>query len=140
MRQYKLTALQSVLFFRIKESNGITGYDLTKELIGAGHKWSHQQIYRCLALMPLKCEIIPQNGKPDKKLYCLLPDIEYLHNPKLTTIGLIEEQALIEMAQLKRDYLVSKLSKETLPYVIERTKFDINYLENIIAKINKKEV
>ncbi len=138
MQQYKLTALQSAMIFRIMKNDGITGYDLRKQLGEAGHKWSHQQIYRYLAMMPLLCDVVPQSGKPDKKMYCVKPDVEYVHAPELITIGLIEEQGLIEMAQLKRDWLESKLTKEILPYEIERTKFDINYLETIIAKLTEK--
>lgn len=53
-----------------------SGYDLTKsfeESVGCFWKASHQQIYRELAKLEaqgwLQSEIVPQDGRPDKKLY-----------------------------------------------------------------------
>ena len=138
MQQYNLTALQSAMLFLIERNDGITGYDIRKQLGDAGHNWSHQQIYRYLATMPLLCDLEPQYGKPDKKLYSVKPTVEYVHNPKLITIGVIEEHGLLELAQLKRDWLVDERAKEILPYGIGRSTFDIKYLETIIEKLTNK--
>ncbi|MBW4575809.1 MAG: PadR family transcriptional regulator [Aphanothece sp. CMT-3BRIN-NPC111] len=55
-----------------------SGYDLAKQFDGSvGFFWkaSHQQIYRELAKLEdqgwLSCEAIVQEGRPDKKLYCV---------------------------------------------------------------------
>lgn len=54
-----------------------TGYDLTKKFGSVGFFWmaTHQQIYRELAKLEtqgwVSSEIIPQESRPNKKLYCL---------------------------------------------------------------------
>lgn len=54
----------------------ISGYDLTKRIQAAGLKRSHQQIYREIRHIDcLDCTLLPQEGKPDAKLYSLLNPI-----------------------------------------------------------------
>lgn len=55
-----------------------TGYDITKEFsysIGYFWKASHQQVYRELNKLAdnelVTCELQPQSGKPDKKVYSI---------------------------------------------------------------------
>ncbi|WP_261816483.1 PadR family transcriptional regulator [Vibrio gallicus] len=55
-----------------------TGYDITKEFsysIGYFWKASHQQVYRELNKLAanemVTCELQPQSGKPDKKIYSI---------------------------------------------------------------------
>jgi PadR family transcriptional regulator AphA len=55
-----------------------TGYDITKEFsysIGYFWKASHQQVYRELNKLAanglVTCELHPQSGKPDKKVYSI---------------------------------------------------------------------
>ncbi|HCH01211.1 MAG TPA: PadR family transcriptional regulator [Vibrio sp.] len=57
-----------------------TGYDISKAFShNVGHFWkaSHQQVYRELAKMTqlewVTSELHPQVGKPDKKIYTILP-------------------------------------------------------------------
>ncbi len=82
-----------------------SGYDLAKQFDGSvGFFWaaSHQQIYRELSKLEaigwLTCEIIPQEGRPDKKLY------------HITETGKQKLQAWIaqpcEPAAIKEDLLV----------------------------------
>ena len=55
-----------------------TGYDLTRSFSGVtGNYWraSHQQVYRELNTLlkgcAVTCKVIPQEGKPDRKLYTI---------------------------------------------------------------------
>ncbi|MEC6832983.1 PadR family transcriptional regulator [Photobacterium toruni] len=67
--------LQKAVLLFLTESS-MTGYEICKELM-ATQVWTanHQQVYRELHLLNDKLcvefEEIPQNGKPDKKLYSI---------------------------------------------------------------------
>ncbi|CCO45440.1 Transcriptional regulator, PadR family [Vibrio nigripulchritudo SOn1] len=60
----------------LSENKSLTGYDLCK-LMSASHIWraSHQQTYRELNKLAengfLSCQIEPQEGRPDRKVYSL---------------------------------------------------------------------
>ncbi|WP_413285678.1 PadR family transcriptional regulator [Vibrio sp. MA40-2] len=62
----------------VLSTRNATGYDITKEFsysIGYFWKASHQQVYRELNKMAendlVTCNIQPQDGKPDKKVYSI---------------------------------------------------------------------
>lgn len=67
-----LSNLQVILLSLLSEE-AMTGYDLNKQTAAYGWSASHQQIYRELNLMESKgyvtFELVPQEGKPDKKVY-----------------------------------------------------------------------
>lgn len=139
MQQHTLTALQSVMVLIMSETNEpMTGYDAAKTITERGYKWSHQQVYRDLAKMPLELTHQPQTGKPDKKLYCLLPDVEYVHNAKIIPIPVIEEYELLDVAREKWEILSKRLETIALKYERELIKFEINYLEQLITKLQAK--
>lgn len=65
--------LELVLCYLL-EKESRTGYDLRKEMSEVFDNWPHQQIYRTLAKhngMLWDFEYIPQDGKPDKKVYTI---------------------------------------------------------------------
>lgn len=68
-----LAGLPFAILTTVKQSDS-TGYDLTK-ILSQRHLWkaSHQQVYRdCNKLQEmglLHCEVEPQEGKPDRKVY-----------------------------------------------------------------------
>ena len=74
----KLTQLQSIIFFELSDSKTpLTGYDLTKMVNAKGLPYSHQHIYRDANKMPLLRKLIPQDGKPDRKIMSIDPSIDY---------------------------------------------------------------
>lgn len=140
MQEYTLTALQSVMCLIMSETNEpMTGYDTAKTLSERGYKWAHQQVYRDLNKMPLNLKHQPQEGKPDKKLYTLKDDVEYVHQAKLVPIPVIEEYELLDLAREKWEYLNERLPNITLSYERELTKFEISYLEKLITKLQDKK-
>lgn len=139
MQQYTLTALQSVMVLIMSETNEpMTGYDTAKTITERGYKWSHQQVYRDLAKMPLNLTEVPQEGKPDKKNYTLQTDVEYVHNAKIIPIPVIEEYELLDVAREKWEILNKRLETITLNYERELVKFEISYLEKLITKLQAK--
>ncbi|AQT28039.1 transcriptional regulator [Vibrio phage pVa-21] len=139
MQQYTLTALQSVMVLIMSETNEpMTGYDTAKTITERGYKWSHQQVYRDLAKMPLNLTEVPQEGKPDKKNYTLQSDVEYIHNAKIIPIPVIEEYELLDVAREKWEILNKRLETITLNYERELVKFEIGYLEKLITKLQAK--
>lgn len=139
MQQYTLTALQSVMVLIMSETNEpMTGYDTAKTITERGYKWSHQQVYRDLAKMPLNLTEVPQEGKPDKKNYTLQSDVEYIHNAKIIPIPVIEEYELLDVAREKWEILSKRLETITLNYERELVKFEIGYLEKLITKLQAK--
>lgn len=139
MQQVTLSALQSVMILILNElKKPMTGYDLKKVLGERGYKWSHQQIYRDLAKLPLNLKHQPQEGKPDRKLYSPKSDVEYNHNAKVMPVPVIEEYELLDVAIEKRGLLLSQHSKLTLNYEREFVQFEIDYLEKLIVKLQKK--
>lgn len=64
-----------VMQLSILSKGNMSGYDLTKYVEEQGLKISHQQVYRELKKLEaggfLECTLVPQDGKPDKKLYGL---------------------------------------------------------------------
>ena len=94
-----------------------SGYDLNKhfeDAVSCFWKASHQQIYRELSKMAslgwVQSEAIPQQGKPDKKLY------------QITDIGLQELHDWFELpctpTQIREDMLVKVLAGEYIPRAI----------------------
>ncbi len=139
MQQYTLTALQSVMVLIMSETNEpMTGYDTAKTITERGYKWSHQQVYRDLNRMPLNLTHQPQTGKPDKKLYVLMDTVEYVHDAKIIPIPVIEEYELLDLAREKWELLSKRLETITLKYERELIKFEINYLEQLITKLQAK--
>lgn len=73
--QCKLNTLPKLLLILLK-TESLTGYNLTKRITSsAAWKASHQQIYRELTKMGneglVTFKIVPQEGKPDRKLYTI---------------------------------------------------------------------
>lgn len=139
MQQYTLTALQSVMTLIMNETSvPMTGYDMAKTITERGYKWSHQQVYRDLNKMPLNLTHQAQSGKPDKKLYTLMDTVEYVHDAKIIPIPVIEEYELLDLAREKWEALNKRLETITLKYERELIKFEINYLEQLITKLQAK--
>ena len=71
----KLSGLQKIIYSQLHQNLGpMSGYEMTKFVKPrTGH--SHQQVYReCDQMVKmgiLKCEVIPQEGKPNKKNYSI---------------------------------------------------------------------
>ncbi|HET8992639.1 MULTISPECIES: helix-turn-helix transcriptional regulator [unclassified Rhodococcus (in: high G+C Gram-positive bacteria)] len=68
-------ALEHALLVSLDERAG-SGYELARRFdrsIGFFHRATHQQIYRVLRRMEerewVTCETVPQDGRPDKKIY-----------------------------------------------------------------------
>ncbi|MCY9861418.1 PadR family transcriptional regulator [Vibrio coralliirubri] len=71
----QLSAIIATIFAEGLKSNksfSITGYDLTRVINNMRMCFSHQQIYRELKLLKfLQCVEVPQDGKPNKKMYSI---------------------------------------------------------------------
>lgn len=71
--------LNKVLIYLIQNRGPATGYDLTKMMkdeFALHWKARHQQVYRNLCLLEdlheiIEHKLVPQEGKPDKKVYSL---------------------------------------------------------------------
>ncbi|WP_434358050.1 PadR family transcriptional regulator [Parasalinivibrio latis] len=66
------------IILTVLSTRDVTGYDITKEFsnsIGYFWKASHQQVYRELNKLleqgAVECHIVPQQGKPDRKVYSI---------------------------------------------------------------------
>jgi DNA-binding PadR family transcriptional regulator len=111
-----------------------SGYDLNKhfeDAVSCFWKASHQQIYRELAKMEslgwVESEIVPQQGKPDKKLYHITPK------------GLQELERWFELpcapTQVREDLLVKVLAGDMFPrsilikHLIDRRSFHQSKLD-----------
>ncbi|GGM51101.1 PadR family transcriptional regulator [Longimycelium tulufanense] len=73
-------ALEHAILVSLSERSG-SGYELARRFAKSiGFFWaaSHQQIYRALKRMEglgwVSCEQVPQDGRPDKKVYRVSPD------------------------------------------------------------------
>lgn len=73
-------ALEHAILVALSEREG-SGYELARRFdksIGFFYGASHQQIYRTLKRMDadgwVSCETVPQQGRPDKKVYAVAPD------------------------------------------------------------------
>ncbi|AXH70953.1 transcriptional regulator [Vibrio phage BONAISHI] len=70
---------------RLLSIKSLTGYEACKILDNLAKGWSHQQIYRCFTKYKgiyWDFTLVPQEGKPDKKVYWALPDAEQIALPK----------------------------------------------------------
>ena len=71
-----LSAIILLVFAQNSQNNeefSASGYDLTIILKQLRLSFSHQQIYREVKNIGLlKCEVMPQDGKPDRKVYSLI--------------------------------------------------------------------
>ena len=71
-----LSAILLLVFAQNSQNNkdfNASGYDLTNILKQLHLRFSHQQIYREIKNIELlKCEVMPQDGKPDRKIYSLI--------------------------------------------------------------------
>ncbi len=111
-----------------------SGYDLNKrfeDAVSFFWKASHQQIYRDLAKMEslgwVECETVPQQGKPDKKLYHITP------------LGQQELENWFELpcqpTQIREDLLVKVLAGDNIPrstlikHLTDRRNFHQSQLE-----------
>ncbi|HAG93244.1 MAG: PadR family transcriptional regulator [Pseudomonadales bacterium] len=72
-------SLKHVLLMVLKKQSA-TGYGITKWFDGPlGYFWdtSHQRVYRALAKLHedgwVSFEVVPQHGRPDKKVYAITP-------------------------------------------------------------------
>ncbi|MDA0109043.1 PadR family transcriptional regulator [Vibrio sp. La 4.2.2] len=99
----RLSNLQLIMMAEVNQQQS-TGYDLTKLLLEKGWKASHQQIYRDMAKLErlglVSLELVPQSGKPDKKLYLLTPaGQEQLTNALDTepSVSRIQDEALVHL-------------------------------------------
>ena len=81
----QLSGLQKVVYALLDASGEpMTGYEMTK-FVKSRTNHSHQQVYRECDLMVkmgvLKCEAIPQEGKPDKKNYSIAKSLIIKQTP-----------------------------------------------------------
>lgn len=141
MNQYTLAAIQSALVLKMQDSvKPLSGYDLTKILNKAGYMWSHQQVYRYLAKMPLQNVLVPQNGKPDKRLYSLDGNVEYIHQAGILPIPLIEEYKMLDHAIERVEIINNKtedVTRRLRAFDKAQLQFEANYLNTLIATWRK---
>ncbi|KFA99460.1 PadR family transcriptional regulator [Vibrio sp. ER1A] len=137
-----LSKLQSALFFEIKANENITGYDISKAISAKGLKWSHQQVYRELPKMPLNMTYVPQEGKPDKKLYSLTCNHEaYEHNQDLMDTEFLlcypdVSLTSIHLEKLEKELeLLAEMPEE--PVVTYRTSAVKLQIESLTATLKK---
>lgn len=70
-----LSALIALIFCENGFDKRLTGYDLTKMISARGLSFSHQQVYREAPRLfndILDIEIVPQDGKPDRKEFYIV--------------------------------------------------------------------
>ncbi|WP_423250079.1 hypothetical protein [Vibrio mediterranei] len=133
--KHTLTKLQSAIYFELLEHGQLTGYDISKIIDGKDLYWSHQQVYRELPKMALKMVYVPQEGKPDKKVYSLPNETFYSHKIKdidLLFLSAYPDQNLIDMRMSYIDDQLQALSSVPLSIIncfrIEITNLEREYL------------
>ena len=123
-----------------------TGYDLWKifeESVSCFWKATQQQIYRELSKMErqglLTSEVVPQQGKPAKKVYSITPEgkkelIFWIHQPsnptaireellvKVRAGYLVESKVIIQELEYRR-----RLHSEQLAHYLEKEKLFLGY-------------
>lgn len=127
-------ALEHAIMVSLAERSA-TGYDLARRFDASiGHFWyaSHQQIYRVLGRMVddawVAADVIPQDGRPDKKVYTLTATghaqlRDWLAEPstheplrsefavKLRALHLIDREALLANVKQRREEHHAKLAE-----------------------------
>lgn len=107
----KLTQLQSIIFFELSNSKTpLTGYDITKMVNAKGLPYSHQHIYRDANKMPLQRKLIPQDGKPDRKVMSIDPTIDYEIDASLFHIETLLAYPKPELIEQKKAYVFQQMS------------------------------
>ncbi|AUM14276.1 hypothetical protein Kalk_18415 [Ketobacter alkanivorans] len=113
-------SLKHVLLMVLKKQSA-TGYGITKWFDGPlGYFWdtSHQRVYRALAKLHedgwVRFDVVPQQGKPDKKVY------------EVTPLG---EKAL-------NDWMLKPLPLPQVnePYLVKLFSADLRYIDALIAE------
>lgn len=124
----KLTQLQSIIFFELSDSKTpLTGYDLTKMVNAKGLPYSHQHIYRDANKMPLLRKLIPQDGKPDRKVMSIDPSINYEIDASKFHIETLLAYPKPEFIAQKKQYVFDKM---------QAVQEQITTLQNTHSKIN----
>ncbi|ENC6709554.1 hypothetical protein ABKY54_004160 [Vibrio harveyi] len=137
--QQTLSRLQSAIFFELVKHGEATGYELDQLINARGVNYSHQQVYRDCNKMQLKCVYVPQDGKPDKKVYSLLQDATYTHSTKLDVEFLLaypDEQLIKEKIEQLENYLNSPVTSPIShidAYRLDLSLMQLKALQNIIA-------
>lgn len=117
-------SLKHVLLMVLKKQSA-TGYGITKWFDGPlGYFWdtSHQRVYRALAKLHedgwVRFEVVPQQGKPDKKVY------------EITELG---DKAL-------NDWMLKplQLPRVNEPFLVKLFGTDLTYIEPLIAEARQR--
>lgn len=127
-------ALEHAILVSLAEKSA-SGYDLARRFDASiGHFWSatHQQIYKVLGRMEseklVESNLVPQDGRPDKKVYGITADGHaelhaWLRQPsrpealrseftvKLRALHLADREALAAEVQSRRDAHEAKLTE-----------------------------
>lgn len=117
-------SLQHVLLMVLKKQKA-TGYGIAKWFDGPlGYFWdtSHQRVYRALARLDeegwVRFMVVPQQGKPDKKVY------------EITELG---EKVLDEW--MRKPLPLPKVNE---PYLVKLFGADTHYLESLISEAKQR--
>jgi PadR family transcriptional regulator AphA len=117
-------SLKHVLLVVLKKQRA-TGYGITKWFDGPlGYFWktSHQQVYRALAKLYedgwVHFDTVPQQGKPDKKVY------------QVTALG----------EQMLNQWMLKPLPLPAInePYLVKLFAADLDYVEPLIAELEQR--
>ncbi|ENC6723385.1 hypothetical protein [Vibrio harveyi] len=125
----KLTQLQSIIFFELSDSKTpLTGYDITKMVNAKGLPYSHQHIYRDANKMPLKRKLIPQDGKPDRKVMSIDPSIDYEIDATHFHIETLLAYQIPELIEQKSNHLRERIKalQEQLDILLKTNKGGLN--------------
>ena len=99
---FEVSELEYLLWNMLNNSDGMTGYDATKVTSANYDKFSHQQVYRTLKRRDGELwthTLVPQEGKPDKKVYMAIDNytlvVDYRHMT-INTLILAGTKEIIE--------------------------------------------
>lgn len=119
----KVSELEYLLWHIINNTDGITGYDATKIISANFDKFTHQQVYRTLNRREGELwvsTVVPQDGRPDKKVYTIVNNYKFVVDYNLLTINTLmlvgtKEiiEGYIEFKEKMVETLVEKTRKDT---------------------------
>ncbi|SIO94688.1 Transcriptional regulator PadR-like family protein [Vibrio spartinae] len=144
----KLSNLPILLMSQLKEQR-MSGYDLCKLVKEKYWPASHQQVYRELGKLDssgyVTCEVVPQSGKPDKKVYQLTPSGEselQAVADSAPNIPQVRDEAIVHLALENGSYfsrMISSLTRAVTELEMKKDKCEdpiqIFVIERQIARL-----
>lgn len=119
----EVSELEYLLWHMLNNTDGMTGYDATKVTSANYDKFSHQQVYRTLNRRDGELWVhthVPQEGKPDKKVYVAVDDytlvVDYRHMTINTLILAGTKEIIegyIEFKEKAAETLVEEIRNDT---------------------------